>query len=168
MAKVVRTSTFSVCGTTGYMAPEVLSRIGHGKCVDWWALGILIFEMLAFDTPFRGRTSRETHRNVLSRDPRCPPYFGSVTKGLIYLLLIKEQTLRLGSGADGSERVRSHPWFSTVDWDDLLQRRCTSPFLPGVRGSSGPRLRGRPREGGADDRAEGGLSEAQRQLSGGF
>jgi len=135
MAKVVRTKTHTVCGTAEYMAPEVLSNIGHGKCVDWWALGILVFEMLSFGTPFVGRSARETRKNVLDRDPRCPPYFGSVTKSFVYLLLIKDPTLRLGGGADGSRRVRGHAWFSSVEWGDLLQQRCASPFPPSARGA---------------------------------
>jgi len=130
MAKVVRTKTHTVCGTAEYMAPEVLSNIGHGKCVDWWALGILVFEMLSFGTPFVGRSARETRKNVLDRDPRCPPYFGSVTKSFVYLLLIKDPTLRLGGGADGSRRVRGHAWFSSVEWGDLLRQKCASPFSP--------------------------------------
>jgi serine/threonine protein kinase len=175
LAKVVQTRTYTVCGTVEYMAPEVLSQIGHDKCVDWWALGILIFEMLAFQTPFRGRTARETRKNVLNRDPRCPTHFGSVTKGIVYLLLIKDQTLRLGNGTDGGGRVRSHPWFSSVEWADLLRQRCLSPFLPGVHGDGGTHARGSLPELEADDcaacglqevdaRAEDGLSEAQQQL----
>ncbi|CAK0911199.1 unnamed protein product [Prorocentrum cordatum] len=144
LAKVVQTTTYTICGTVDYMAPEVLSNIGHGKCVDWWALGILIFEMLAIGTPFMGRSARETRKNVLDRDPRCPPYFGSVTKSLVYLLLIKDPTLRLGSGADGSQRVRSHSWFSSVDWGALLQQRCASPFLPSAGGAPAPRLPAAP------------------------
>ncbi|CAK0819923.1 unnamed protein product [Prorocentrum cordatum] len=130
LAKVIQTRTYTVCGTLEYMAPEVLSQVGHGQCVDWWALGILIFEMLAFRAPFTGRTARETRRNVIDRDPRCPQYFGSVAKGIVYLLLIKDQGLRLGSGADGTRRVQSHPWFSTVEWGDLLRQKCASPFSP--------------------------------------
>ncbi|CAK0893201.1 unnamed protein product [Prorocentrum cordatum] len=109
LAKIVRTKTYTVCGTSEYMAPEVLTQVGHGRCVDWWALGILIFEMLSFQVPFTGRTATEIHKSVVSRDPRCPPYFGSATKGIVYLLLIKDQTLRLGSGADGGGRVQKTP-----------------------------------------------------------
>ncbi|CAK0836752.1 unnamed protein product [Prorocentrum cordatum] len=170
LAKVVRTTTYTVCGTAEYMAPEVLSHIGHGRCVDWWALGILIFEMLAFKTPFKGRTARETRKSVLNGDPRCPSCFGSVAKSIVYLLLIKDQNLRLGSGANGSARVRSHPWFSAVAWDDLLQQRCSSPFLLGKRGDSGASAcgGGLPERGGGDNCAAGGLSEAQQRLFLGF
>jgi len=170
LAKVVEARTYTVCGTSEYMAPEVLSHIGHGRCVDWWALGILIFEMLAFKTPFKGRTARETRKSVLNGDPRCPSCFGSVAKSIVYLLLIKDQNLRLGSGANGSARVRSHPWFSAVAWDDLLQQRCSSPFLLGKRGDSGASAcgGGLPERGGGDNCAAGGLSEAQQRLFLGF
>eukprot|EP00959_Pyramimonas_sp_CCMP1952_P438463 9179541-Pyramimonas_sp.AAC.1 len=86
--------------------------------------------MLASETPFQGRTAREIYKNVLDRDPRCPPYFSSVAKSIVYLLLIKDQTLRLGSGAGGSERVQCHPWFSTVEWGDLLQQRPEDTNCP--------------------------------------
>jgi serine/threonine protein kinase len=168
LAKVVRTKTSTVCGTVEYMAPEVLSQIGHGRCVDWWALGILIFEMLAFQTPFTGRTATETRKNVCNRDPRCPPHFGSVTKRIVYLFLIKDQTLRLGSGANGIWRVQSHPWFSTVEWGDLLQRRCISPFLPGARGDGGAPARDRFLEREADGFAVGGLQEVDACAAGGL
>ena len=150
------------------MAPEVWSQIGHGSCVDWWALGILIFEMLAFEPPFGGCSTRDTAKNVLDRDPRCPQHFGSVTKGIVYLLLIKDQTLRLGSGADGSGRVMSHPWFSAVDWSDLLLQRCNSPFLQGVRGDGGAPACGIFPGREADDRAAGGLREVDARAAGGL
>jgi len=182
LAKVVEARTYTVCGTSEYMAPEVLTHVGHGSCVDWWALGILIFEMLSFRFPFTGRTAAEIHKSVVFSDPRCPPYFGSATKGIVYLLLIKDQTLRLGSGADGGGRVQRHPWFSPVDWDDLLRRRCTSPFTPNASGDAGPPARGGSAPGaggcGAPPRAAsssqaaptpgGVLSEGQHQLVGGL
>ncbi|WVZ65368.1 hypothetical protein U9M48_014745 [Paspalum notatum var. saurae] len=123
--------SFSFVGTEEYVAPEVVRGDGHEFAVDWWALGVLVYEMSQGRTPFRGRSRKETFRNVLLREPafsadarrRWPEL-----TDLISRLLEKDPVRRLGF-AGGADEVRAHPFFAGVAWD-LLQEVSRPPFIP--------------------------------------
>ncbi|KAJ1290170.1 hypothetical protein BS78_02G223000 [Paspalum vaginatum] len=123
--------SFSFVGTEEYVAPEVVRGDGHEFAVDWWALGVLVYEMSHGRTPFRGRSRKETFRNVLLREPafsvdarrRWPEL-----TDLISRLLEKDPARRLGF-AGGADEVRAHPFFAGVAWD-LLQEVSRPPFIP--------------------------------------
>ncbi|XP_073010386.1 serine/threonine-protein kinase UCNL-like [Typha latifolia] len=120
----------SFVGTEEYVAPEVVRGEGHEFAVDWWALGILAYEMAYGKTPFRGRNRKETFRNVLTRQPEFVGRQGSDLTDLIGRLLEKDPTQRLGY-AGGAEEVKAHPFFSGVRWD-LLTEVARPPFLAPV------------------------------------
>ncbi|OEL16870.1 Serine/threonine-protein kinase UCNL [Dichanthelium oligosanthes] len=123
--------SFSFVGTEEYVAPEVVRGDGHEFAVDWWALGVLVYEMSHGRTPFRGRNRKETFRNVLLREPEFSAdarrRWPELTE-LISRLLEKDPSRRLGS-AGGADEVRAHPFFVGVAWD-LLGEVSRPPYIP--------------------------------------
>ncbi|KAJ2161405.1 serine/threonine protein kinase, AGC [Coemansia sp. RSA 552] len=126
----LRTNSF--VGTEEYIAPEVIKGVGHSSAVDWWTLGILIFEMLFGSTPFKGSNRNATFRNILKSDivfPHPPAHqaVSAQCKALVRRLLAKSDKKRLGSRAGASD-VKQHGWFRTITW--ALLRNRTPPILP--------------------------------------
>ncbi|GAC94623.1 likely protein kinase [Pseudozyma hubeiensis SY62] len=123
----LRTNSF--VGTEEYIAPEVIKGCGHTSAVDWWTLGILIYEMIFATTPFKGSTRNETFSNVLRNEVQFPDSIpiSSFGKSLIRKLLIKDELKRMGSQSGASE-VKQHKWFSSISWG--LLRNSTPPIVP--------------------------------------
>ncbi|KAK8957333.1 Serine/threonine-protein kinase OXI1 [Platanthera zijinensis] len=119
--------SLSFVGTEEYVSPEVVRGDGHEFAVDWWALGILAYEMAYGRTPFRGRNRNETFRNVLTRQPEFVGKHRSELTDLIARLLVKEPELRLGFSG-GAKEVMAHPFFNGVKWD-ILADVGRPPFL---------------------------------------
>ncbi|CAL0324036.1 unnamed protein product [Lupinus luteus] len=117
----------SFVGTEEYVSPEVVSGEGHEFAVDWWALGVLSYEMLYGTTPFKGKNRKETYRNVLYKEP---VFLGKKTAltDLIERLLEKDPVKRLGYVRGGSE-IKEHEFFKGVKWD-LLTEVVRPPFIP--------------------------------------
>ncbi|KAG7671346.1 hypothetical protein Ndes2526B_g02155 [Nannochloris sp. 'desiccata'] len=122
----------SFVGTEEYLAPEVISGVGHDAMVDWWSFGILIFELLYGTTPFRGSRRDATFDNVLKRELTFPtaPQVSPEAQDLIRKLLEKASGDRLGAVA-GADEVKQHPWFASIQWP--LIRNQTPPYIPGRR-----------------------------------
>ncbi|KAL4442423.1 hypothetical protein ABPG77_005007 [Micractinium sp. CCAP 211/92] len=120
--------TNSLVGTEEYVAPEIITGAGHDSRVDWWALGILIYELLFGTTPFRGPRRDATFDNIVTRELRFPrgPHVSPECKDLINRLLTKDPTQRLGARA-GADEVKQHPWFAGVSW--ALGRQASQPSL---------------------------------------
>lgn len=123
----LRTNSF--VGTEEYIAPEVIKGCGHTSAVDWWTLGILIYEMIYATTPFKGNTRNATFSNVLRRDVsfRDGPSISSNGKSLIRKLLIKDEHRRLGSVLGASE-IKQQRWFAPISWG--LLRHMDPPLRP--------------------------------------
>lgn len=129
MAEPMRASN-SFVGTEEYIAPEIISGAGHTSAVDWWALGILLYEMLYGYTPFRGKTRQKTFANILHKDLKFP---GSIpvsvqAKQLMYRLLHRDPKNRLGSH-EGANEIKQHPFFKNINW--ALVRCMNPPDLDG-------------------------------------
>uniref|UniRef100_A0A3Q0SMX3 Ribosomal protein S6 kinase n=1 Tax=Amphilophus citrinellus TaxID=61819 RepID=A0A3Q0SMX3_AMPCI len=129
---------FSVCGTIEYMAPEIVEggESGHDKAVDWWSLGVLMYELLTGGSPFTVDGDENSHTDIAKRiakkDPPFPKDMGPLAKDLIQRLLIKDPKKRLGSGPSGAENVKKHPFYQ-VDVIDLAAKKVPAPFKPVIR-----------------------------------
>nr|AML77037.1 putative LOV domain-containing protein [Valeriana officinalis] len=124
MAEPMRASN-SFVGTEEYIAPEIITGAGHTSAVDWWALGILLFEMLYGYTPFRGKTRQRTFANILQKDLKFPRSIQVSLQGkqLMYRLLHRDPKNRLGA-REGANEIKNHPFFRGINWALI---RCTNP-----------------------------------------
>lgn len=132
--------TNSFVGTEEYIAPEVIRGKGHTSAVDWWTLGIFIYEMLYGTTPFKGKDRKATFSNVLKKDVRFldSKSVSSPCKSLIKKLLVKEETKRLGSKMGASD-IKNHPFFKSTQW--ALLRHQKPPMIPVLTKSKRPERR---------------------------
>nr|AML79090.1 putative LOV domain-containing protein [Cassytha filiformis] len=124
VAEPMRASN-SFVGTEEYIAPEIITGAGHSSAVDWWALGILLYEMLYGYTPFRGKTRQKTFANILHKDLKFPASIqvSFHARQLMYRLLHRDPRNRLGS-SEGANEVKQHPFFRGVNWALV---RCMNP-----------------------------------------
>ncbi|KAI0454903.1 kinase-like domain-containing protein [Xylaria acuta] len=122
------TDTF--CGTPEYLAPEILRGLAYNKSVDWWTLGVLIWEMLTGLPPFYHRSIDEMYRRIMSEPLAFPGCVPAVAKDLLTKLLDRDPAKRLG--ANGSVEIKSHPFFEGINWGMVLQRKYKPAFKPNV------------------------------------
>ncbi|KAL6658180.1 hypothetical protein ACP70R_003766 [Stipagrostis hirtigluma subsp. patula] len=124
----------SFVGTEEYTAPEIITGAGHTSAVDWWALGILLYEMFFGYTPFRGQTRQRTFANILNKDISFPANASVSPHGrqLMYELLRCDPGNRLGS-YDGANEIKQHPFFGGINWPlvrAMVPPKLDVPVLP--------------------------------------
>ena len=127
--------TYTLCGTPEYIAPEVLLNKGHGKGVDWWTLGILIYEMLVGDPPFLSDDPMQIYQQILTGKVKYTRSYDKYAKSLTKRILTADLTKRYGCLKNGASDIKTHKWFVDFDWNGLLARKLEAPIVPVLSGN---------------------------------
>jgi len=127
-----RPESLTFCGTPHYMAPELVLQNPHTKAVDWWSLGIILYELVVGIPPFLGENINEIFEQIIGSEANYPTWMSDDCIDLISKLLVKNPVLRLGSGDGDFEEIIIHPFFSSIDWEKLVAKDLTPPYVPEV------------------------------------
>jgi protein kinase A len=129
-AKIVTERTYTLCGTPEYIAPEVLLNKGHGKPVDWWTTGVLIYEMLAGIDPFNDDDPMAIYQKILRCKYKFPKGFDDHGKSLVKHILVLDLSKRYGNLRKGVDDFKKHRWFKGLNWNSIATKQTAMPYIP--------------------------------------
>lgn len=130
--------TRTYCGTPDFMAPEIVMEHAYDQSVDWWAFGVLLYEMLVGKAPFYGKTEASLFKMIVYGEVKFPSGMSKDAKDLIKKLLAKQPAKRLGYGKKDASAIKQHPFFKGINWMDLKALKTTPPFVPRIGDHSKP------------------------------
>jgi len=134
LSKLAEKTNNTFCGTADYIAPEVVQSMPRDKGCDWWGLGVLLYEMIAGETPFAHDNHMLVQRNILKKEIEYPDEWETDCKGFIAALLNRDVAARLGAGPSGTANVKAAPFFAPIDFSAVEARQVTAGWMPPQEG----------------------------------
>lgn len=122
-------SAKSFCGSVAYLAPEMLRKCGHGKAVDWYLLGVILYEILVGTPPYFSNNRERLFENIERGPLTLPSILTEEAKDLLKCLLQRNPQRRLGSDTD-ADGIKRHKFFKGINWDDVYNKRYRAPNVP--------------------------------------
>ncbi len=131
--KSKKDKAYTICGSPHYLAPEILTNKGYDFAVDWWSLGCVLYELLIGSSPFRIRLGESLNEELYNKELLMPDYVTEEAQDLIKKLLIINPKKRLGYGDNGANKIKLHPYFKDINWDDAWNQKLNPPFIPQIK-----------------------------------